>query len=108
MVNNLFIVLNITNIAQGNDNKISNKNLSVIMTSTRNQKNNVEVKTISDALAGNAEQIDGIIAQIQKNDDDNQKTVDFFADCASRNQMLFNDLYSFAYEIKAILEDLKK
>ena len=38
MVNNLFIVLNITNIAQGNDNKISNKNLSVIMTSTRNQK----------------------------------------------------------------------
>ncbi len=40
MVNNLFIVLNITNIAQGNDNKISNKNLSVIMTSTRNQKNN--------------------------------------------------------------------
>lgn len=74
----------------------------------RNQKNNVEVKTISDAIAGNAEQIDGIIAQLQKNDDDNQKTVDFFADCASKNQMLFNDLYSFAYEIKAILEDLKK
>lgn len=75
---------------------------------SRNEENNVEVENVSDAISGNSKQIDEIIRHLQKNEDENQKTVNFFATCASKNQMLFNDLYCFAYEIKAILEDLKK
>ncbi len=75
---------------------------------SRNEENNVEVENVSDAISGNSKQIDEIIRHLQKSEDENQKTVNFFATCASKNQMLFNDLYCFAYEIKAILEDLKK
>ena len=37
----------------------------------------------------------------------NKDNVNLFADCASRNQMLFNDLYSLVYEVKAVLQDLR-
>ncbi len=105
------------NTRQTSEKIMNNVNLlknSITTLESDTTKNNESLKGLAAetgvtlSKAGNAEQIDEIIAQIQKNDDDNQKTVDFFADCASKNQMLFNDLYSFAYEIKAILEDLKK
>lgn len=73
-----------------------------------NGQTNEEVKKISESINKNVSQIDGIIKNLTSSEDENQKTVNLFADCASKNQMLFNDLYSFAYEIRAILEDLKK
>ena len=38
MINNLFINLNISNINNGKDEKSNEKNISIIMTSTKNQK----------------------------------------------------------------------
>lgn len=58
-------------------------------------------------IHNNLNQIDDMISSVEKNDEVNAKTVKLFTDCASKNNMLFNDLYSFIYEIKAIFEDLK-
>jgi len=74
----------------------------------RNTENNVHVEKIAANIGGNVHSINGIIEAIQNSEALNKKDLELFADCASKNQMLFNDLYSFTYEIKAVLEDLKK
>ena len=38
MINNLFINLNISNINNGKDEKSNEKNISIVITSTKNQK----------------------------------------------------------------------
>ncbi len=76
--------------------------------SKQNSENNVNVEKISESISSNVRFINDIIKNIQDSEDKNKENVDLFADCASRNQMLFNDLYSFAYEIKAIFEDLNE
>lgn len=72
-----------------------------------NSGNNSAVEKISGNIAENVQTIQGIIQNIQESENLSKKNVSLFADCASRNQMLFNDLYSFVYEIKAVFEDLK-
>ncbi|MBQ1710127.1 MAG: hypothetical protein II032_03335 [Treponema sp.] len=75
------------------------------------QKNNSASQSVQDFanhINDNVSQINSIINNVQETDDLNKETVNIFIDCASRNQMLFNDLYSFVYQIKAIFEDLKK
>ena len=75
------------------------------------QKNNSASQSVQDFanhINDNVSQINSIINNVQETDDLNKETVNIFVDCASRNQMLFNDLYSFVYQIKAIFEDLKK
>ena len=47
MINNAFEKLNIANIDGGKDEKISDKNISIIMTSTKNQKINENEKVIT-------------------------------------------------------------
>lgn len=74
----------------------------------RNTENNVNVEKIAINISENVHNIDGIIDTIQKSEELSQRDLNLFVDCASKNQMLFNDLYSFTYEIKAVLEDLKK
>lgn len=73
-----------------------------------NGENNENVNRIGQKVSSNIQNINSLIEQIQHFDDLNKKTVNLFAECASKNQMLFNDLYSFSYEVKAVLEDLKK
>lgn len=75
---------------------------------SKNNESNRSVESFSYHIANNVTQINDIIENVQKTDDLNSETVSLFTDCASRNSMLFNDLYSFIYEIKSILEDLKK
>lgn len=72
-----------------------------------NGENNENVNRIGQKVSTNIQNINSLIDQIQHFDDLNKKTVNLFAECASKNQMLFNDLYSFSYEVKAVLEDLK-
>lgn len=72
-----------------------------------NTENNANVEKITSTLAGNIQNINGIISNVQEAEQINKNTLDDFASCASKNQMLFNDLYSFIYEIKAVLTDLK-
>ena len=73
-----------------------------------NMENNDNVEKISGRISENVHSINGIIDTIRQYEQMNKDNVTLFADCASRNQMLFNDLYSLAYEIKAIFEDLEK
>jgi methyl-accepting chemotaxis protein len=72
-----------------------------------NSENNANVENISSSISSNVKSIHSMLKNVQEADDVGNRTVAPFADCASRNQMLFNDLYSFAYELKAVLEDLK-
>ena len=51
--------------------------------------------------------IENIITVVQDNQQENESTLNEFGRFASDNAMLFNDLYSFAYQLKAIFEDLK-
>lgn len=73
-----------------------------------NEENNMNVGRISSKIADNVRGINQIIDDIQRSEKLSKEDVRLFADCASRNQMLFNDLYSFSYEIKDIFEDLGK
>ena len=71
-----------------------------------NSANNANVERIGENISESAEGVKSVIHNVHKSEKLNQQTVQLFADCASKNQMLFNDLYSFGYELKAIFEDL--
>ena len=71
-----------------------------------NNANNENVEHIGESISESAEFIKSVIHNVHKSEKLNEQTVQLFTDCASKNQMLFNDLYSFCYEIKAILKDL--
>ncbi len=73
----------------------------------KNSTASQSVENFAYHINDNVNQINSIITNVQETEDLNKETVNLFIDCASRNQMLFNDLYSFIYEIKAIFEDLK-
>ena len=73
-----------------------------------NSANNNDVEQISSAISANMKDMDTIVQNIQQAEDLNKKSISLFADSASKNEMLFNDLYSFAYEIKAVFEDLQR
>lgn len=72
-----------------------------------NSENNANVEKLGSNISANVKDINSMIKTVQETEQVTKKSVDMFADCASRNQMLFNDLYSLAYEVKAILEDLR-
>ena len=73
-----------------------------------NAANNNNVEQIGSAIAANMRDMDTIVQNIQQAEDLSKKSISLFADSASKNEMLFNDLYSFAYEIKAVFEDLQR
>ena len=67
MINNIFEQLNITDIDNGIDKKLNEKNISVIITSTKNQKKNENEKIITMNLS-QCENILKIIYNITEND----------------------------------------
>lgn len=73
-----------------------------------NEENNINVGRISSKISDNVQGLNQIIDDVQRSEKLSKEDLNLFADCASRNQMLFNDLYSFAYEVKDIFEDLDK
>lgn len=75
---------------------------------TTNASNLKNVEVFTDYISDNVRKIDEMITTVEENESLNTKTVGLFSDCASKNNMLFNDLYSFVYEIKAIFEALKE
>ncbi len=72
-----------------------------------NSENNTVVSDIGNYIERNLSEINDVVNSVEAIDKENQKTMENFARCASENSMLFNDLYSFAYQIKAIFKDLK-
>ena len=73
-----------------------------------NSENNSAVGVVAEHVEENLNVINTILSGIEKEDSKKQNTSVLFAKSASENEMLFNDLYSFAYEIKSIFEELKK
>ena len=67
MLDNLFKQLNISNIDNGNDEKTVEDNISIIITSTKNQKNNENKKIVTIDL-GKCENILKNIYNISKDD----------------------------------------
>ena len=72
-----------------------------------NADNNDYVSEITTHIGQNLAKIENIITVVQDNQQENESTLNEFGRFASDNAMLFNDLYSFAYQLKAIFEDLK-
>ncbi len=87
-----------------NDADLALKSYSSVQQKNQNASNSIE--NFAMHINDNVGQINSVITTVQENEELNKETVNLFVDCASRNQMLFNDLYSFIYEIKAIFEDL--
>ncbi len=75
---------------------------------TINSENNSNVGRITGYVEKNISDIHKMIEAVKSVEQDNQETLAQFAKSASENEMLFNDLYSFAYEVKAIFEDMAK
>ena len=73
-----------------------------------NSENNSNVGRISNYIEENIADIRNMIRTVESVEKSNQAMLMQFAKSASENEMLFNDLYSFAYEIKALFEDLQK
>lgn len=71
-----------------------------------NSQNNENVAHVTSRIENNIEDINTMIKSVQEADNVSRQTLDNFAKCASENEMLFNDLYSFAYQIKAIFKEL--
>lgn len=73
-----------------------------------NSANNADVEQVSSAISKNMQGMQAVIQDIQKFEDSNKQNIARFAESASRNEMLFNDFYSFVYEIRAVLQSLQR
>lgn len=71
-----------------------------------NNQNNMSVGSINSLVESNAIEIESVFESIGEIEKNNADSLKLFGDCASKNEMLFNDLYSFVYELKAVFEDL--
>ena len=71
-----------------------------------NNQNNMSVGSINSLVESNAMEIESVFESIGEIEKNNADSLKLFGDCASKNEMLFNDLYSFVYELKAVFEDL--
>ena len=73
-----------------------------------NSSSNMNIGRIGSVIANNVSGINDVIKNVQKTEQTNEDNLKLFAKCASDNEMLFNDLYSFVYELKAIFKDLSQ
>lgn len=110
----------VTNISELEKATVSNsqslRNLAEKTESTVEQFDNVriansdvnnQVRDISGQIKQNNDNITDLISMVESIEDSSNSTSKGFAQSASQNEMLFNDFYSYAYEIKAIFEKLK-
>lgn len=73
-----------------------------------NSANNANVGKIGAYVSDNISGINKIVQTIQQAEQVDKENLELFAKCASDNEMLFNDLYSFVFQLKAVFEDLQK
>ena len=72
-----------------------------------NSSSNMNIGRIGSVIENNVRGINDVIQNVKKTEQVNEENLQIFARCASDNEMLFNDLYSFVYELKAIFKDLQ-
>ncbi|MBQ9205386.1 MAG: hypothetical protein IJ158_01575 [Treponema sp.] len=71
-----------------------------------NASSNMNIGRIGSVIENNVRGINDVIKNVKNTEQVNEENLQLFAKCASDNEMLFNDLYSFVYELKAIFKDL--
>ncbi|MBR1536740.1 MAG: hypothetical protein IJ630_07365 [Treponema sp.] len=72
-----------------------------------NSTSNMNIGRIGSVIENNVRGINDVITNMKNTEKINEENLQLFAKCASDNEMLFNDLYSFVYELKAIFKDLE-
>ena len=72
-----------------------------------NASSNMNIGRIGSVIENNVRGINDVIKNVKANERVNEENLQLFVKCASDNEMLFNDLYSFVYELKAIFKDLQ-
>ena len=72
-----------------------------------NSSSNMNIGRIGSVIENNVRGINDVIKNVKSTEQVNEENIKLFAKCASDNEMLFNDLYSFVYELKAIFKDLQ-
>ncbi|MBP3772669.1 MAG: hypothetical protein J6I53_08270 [Treponema sp.] len=72
-----------------------------------NSSSNMNIGRIGSVIENNVRGINDVIKNVKSTEQVNEENLKLFAKCASDNEMLFNDLYSFVYELKAIFKDLQ-
>lgn len=73
-----------------------------------NTSSNMSIAKIGSVIESNMQGINEVINNLKNTEKVNEENIALFAKCASDNEMLFNDLYSFVYELKAIFKDLQE
>ncbi|WP_407427353.1 methyl-accepting chemotaxis protein [Treponema sp.] len=73
-----------------------------------NSSSNMNIGKIGSVIEGNIRGINDVIKNVKEAEKTNEENLELFVKCASDNEMLFNDLYSFVYELKAIFKDLSE
>ena len=73
-----------------------------------NASSNMNITKIGSVIENNVRGINNVISNVKKTELVSEENLKVFAKCASENEMLFNDLYSFVYELKAIFKDLQE
>lgn len=73
-----------------------------------NASSNMNITKIGSVIENNVRGINNVISNVKKTEQVSEENLKVFAKCASENEMLFNDLYSFVYELKAIFKDLQE
>ena len=72
-----------------------------------NASSNMNIGRIGSVIENNVRGINDVIKNVKANERVNEENLHLFVKCASDNEMLFNDLFSFVYELKAIFKDLQ-
>ncbi|MBQ3670782.1 MAG: hypothetical protein II921_04820 [Treponema sp.] len=73
-----------------------------------NSRNNDNVENITQFINSTFEGLNTVIKTIKDSEDESNRTLELFARCASDNEMLFNDFYSFVFQLRAVFKEMSK
>lgn len=73
-----------------------------------NSQNNANVGKISNFIDNTFKGLNTVIQTIKDTEAESNENIELFVRCASDNEMLFNDLYSFAFQLKALFGELNQ
>ncbi len=74
----------------------------------KNSANNANVGRLGTFISDMVSGIESVVSGMNSISKTAQENFDLFGKCASDNEMLFNDLYSFTFGLKSIFEQMEK
>ena len=73
-----------------------------------NSQNNANVSGIKSFVDNTCDGLNDVIKNVRSIEQTSSENLELFAKCASDNEMLFNDLYSFTFQLKAVFGELDR